>query len=152
MNPVNMLTALPTFMLMCALEGEESGSLVLAHTWPTFMQFAKLPATSREDHIGFQADVTREGLDTAVVELRLVRQLTDDAGGVGMITRLSCADFLFDGAPDDLERVELWSHDFPTLDAFRSAVEVSPVFIWTVAQSAVVTTFGREDLAPEDAG
>jgi len=150
MYPINTLTALPLFQLMCALEGRESGSLVLSQTWRTFLTFCALPATSKDDYPGFQAELTRDDLDTPVVEVRLIRQITDDAAGFGPTTRAVTTSFLFENSPTDLQNVTLWARDYPDLATFQAAVEATPEFRWTTTQAALVNGFGYEDAAPDE--
>ena len=153
MYPLNTLTALPLFQLMCALEGRESGSLELAQTWLTFLAFCRLETTSQLDTPGFQIDVTRADLDTPVAEVRLFRQLTDDAGGLGSTTRIVSANFLFDAAPPELESTEIWARDFPDLATFQAGVEATREFQWAIRQGSLVNAFGYEDAEPlGDAG
>jgi len=152
MYPVNTITGLPLFQLMCALDGRESGTLVLSQTWPVFLAFCRIPAASTDDQPGFQAEVTRDDLDTPVLEVRLVRQLTDDVGGFGPVTRALYAEFLFEGVPDNIEGHTLWARDFDSLEAFCDAVEATPEYRWAVEGPSRVDTFGREDQPVADAG
>lgn len=153
MYPINTVTALPLFQLMCALEGREAGTLALRLIWPIFLDFCRLPARSEEDSPGFQAEVSREGVDTPVLEVRLVRQLTDDALGYGRLTRVVYANFFFDQVPDDLDGAMLWARDFASLEEFREAVEATPEYQWALGQVADHDGFEFEDAGPlDDAG
>jgi hypothetical protein len=153
MYPVNTVTALPLFQLCCALDGRESGDLVLTSTWARFLEFSALPASNADDHIGFQVEVSRDGLDVPVLAIRLTRELTDDASPYGRFTRMIFAEFLFEGVPAYLESGSLWAEDYPNLDTFRAAVEATSEYAWAVERPPTTAQFGTEDqLTPEDAG
>ena len=125
---VNTLKALPALKYLLADAGLEPPYIIVAGGWPVYRRFMALPADSTEDVGGFQTHWLRETPDNPVYEVLLCRQLTDDAQGVGPLTRLIALQFLFEGAPGHLPETEIWATEYRSLEKYFDHVESLPQF------------------------
>jgi hypothetical protein len=119
--------------LMLALDGLEPPQLPPARSWAVFKSFLALPSASEQDAASFQTTWIREDPASPTFVVRFVRELTDDAAGVGQLTRSVELQFLYDGAAGvPLTGREVWNVDFESVQAFAEAVEALPEWIFAV--------------------
>ncbi len=126
---VNTLTAKPLLEYLLASEGLEPPGLVFARVWPVFCHFLTVPDQEGGAVASYQAMIARENADYAELVIRFARQVSDDAGGWGDLTRSVFVQFMFEGPFPGLAAEECWLNDCPDLDGFRQAVEALPTFI-----------------------
>jgi len=122
------LTALPALQYMLADAGLEAPHFSFRAAWEVFQRFLAVPSGTPDDVAGFQATWVRENALDPVLEVRLCRQVTDAKGSFGSTTRVVGVEFRFEGAPDDMEEIEVWASDFPNRRAFFDRVERSREF------------------------
>lgn len=120
---VNTLTALPALQYMLANAGLEAPHFAFRPGWDAFQRFLAVPSDSSSDSAGFQTTWVRDNALDPVFEVRLCRQVTDAKGSFGTTTRVVGVEFQFEGAPDEMEEIELWASDSPNLEQFIATVE-----------------------------
>ena len=76
-----------------------------------------------KDAGSFQTSWIRENPEAPVFSVMFLRQLTDEAGGYGELTRAIALQFLFEDAPEDLGEHAMWSSEFRRLEDFFTNVE-----------------------------
>jgi len=117
------LTALPALQYLLADAGLEAPHFPFRDAWQVFQRFLAVPSDTADDVAGFQTTWVRENALDPVFEVRFCRQVTDAKGAFGTTTRVVGVEFQFDGAPDDMDEVELWASEFPSRKAFLDGVE-----------------------------
>ena len=125
---VNTLTALPALQYMLADAGLVAPHFPFRDAWEVFQRYLAVPADAADDMAGFQTTWVRENALDPVFEVRLCRQVTDAKGGYGATARVVGIDFRFEGAPAEMEEVELWAGDHASLRQFIQRVERSTEF------------------------
>jgi len=148
-EPVNTLTAKPLLEYMLASEGMEAPALVFAKAWPIYCRFLAVPDQDGNVLGSYQAAIARENPEYAEVTVRLVRELTDGAAGVGDLTRSVFVQFIYEGPLLDVVDEECWSNDFPDLEAFRQAVEALPTFGLASVQACTDGSLVVEERDPD---
>lgn len=130
--PLNTLTAYPMLRLMLAMDGMEP-PLPGRRSWSVFKTFLSLPSSSARDVASFQATWLREDPNEPTFVARFVRELTDDAGDGALRRRVVELQFLYQLSEElPLAARELWSDDFPSLQAFTEAIEATPEWKFVV--------------------
>ena len=124
----NTLTALPALQYMLADAGLEAPHFSFRAAWDVFQRFLAVPSDTPDDVAGFQTTWVRENALDPVLEVRLCRQVTDAKGSFGTTTRVVGIEFRFEGAPDDMEEIELWASEYPNRKAFLDRVADSREF------------------------
>ena len=125
---VNTLTALPALQYMLADAGLAAPHFSFRAAWEVFQRYLAVPSDASEDIAGFQPTWVRENALDPVFEVRLCRQVTDTKGGYGSTARVVGIDFRFEGAPAEMDEVEVWANDFATLKQFIQRVEQGTEF------------------------
>ena len=152
---VNTITAGPLLNLLLALQGME-GPDDRRRTWEVFQQFARLASSSEHDVVGFHAGWMEVDDGYPTFAGSWVRELTDDAAGFGTLTRAIQVEFGYEEPLESLlEPVELWSDDYPTLEAFFAEVAQLPHFTFIMETAPdfagvyVREPDGAEDYLPQ---
>src|SRR5690348_6124710 len=125
---VNTLTALPALQYMLADAGLTAPHFSFRAAWDVFQKYLGIPSEAQDDIAGFQTTWVRENALDPVFEVRFCRQVTDTKGGWGSTARVVGIEFRFEGAPADMEEVEIWANDVGSRNAFVQKVEASTEF------------------------
>ncbi|HYK10513.1 MAG TPA: hypothetical protein VEV39_06925 [Gemmatimonadales bacterium] len=125
---VNTLTALPALQYMLADAGLTAPHFSFRAAWDVFQKYLAVPSDAQADIAGFQTTWVRENALDPVFEIRLCRQVTDAKGGWGSTARVVGIDFRFEGAPAEMDEVEIWASDVGSLKDFIHQVEASTEF------------------------
>ena len=97
--------------------------------WKVFKLFARVPVEADGEGLAVQAtgETTPDGLER--VYLSFVRQFTAIEGEESAPIRFAGLELIFDWAEHQLDQdLDIWSYDFPTIQAFVASVEESPAF------------------------
>lgn len=142
---INTLTAAPLLRPLLALEGMEPPDLDPERAWAVFKRFVSLPAESPQDLATFQAHWHTLSDDTPQLACLFARPLSDDATGFET-TRSIQIEYIYDlPYSERLAELEVWSDEFPSLDAFFAHVEKLPHFRMMREQSAVMCDLYAEE-------
>lgn len=125
---VNTLTALPALQYMLADAGLAAPHFPFRAAWDVFQKYLTIPSDAQDDVAGFQTTWVRENALDPVFEVRFCRQVTDTKGGWGSTARVVGIDFRFEGAPVEMDEVEIWANDMGSLGQFMQKVEASTEF------------------------
>jgi hypothetical protein len=125
---VNTLTALPALQYMLADAGLVAPHFSFRAAWDVFQKYLALPSDAQDDVAGFQTTWVRENALDPVFEVRFCRQVTDTKGGWGSTARVIGIDFRFEGAPAEMDEIEIWAQDVRSLKQFIQTVEAGTEF------------------------
>jgi hypothetical protein len=134
---LDTLTAWPMLRLLLAMDGMEPPQLPARRCWTVFKAYLALPSASERDVAAFQSNWILEDPASPIFVVRLVRQLTDNASGVGQFTRSVELQWFYEMPHDpSLAERDLWSEDFHGIEGFAAAVEALPEWAFAVENKA----------------
>ena len=123
---IDVLTAKPALELMLASNSQEAPYSNFPLVWEVFVNYLRVPAEAVEDIACFQTSLLADAPDEEPgVVFILGRQLSDAAGDTRCVQLQFTLGDAYSGSLDD---VDVWSSDFPDLQAFVQFIEQLPHF------------------------